>query len=202
MFGNKEYITEDQLSEALAPLLKRLDELEKSVKELKKQTATIKADNKSLNDKLSALERQLRASTTDNGNDDELKHINPIPNGGGARRTERARGGAVGPAIFYLPSPTLSGTFQTVSSEEEIGKSIYLLHTEDSIHGTFSLLQSPDAMATAMISVSQFLKPVCRITGDTHHVPDRMETIEEGEAQMKDGVWTMTKKAVVEFISK
>lgn len=198
MFGNKDSITSDKLADALAPLVKRIEKLEA---ELKK----IKADNKSLTDKLSALEKDLstlKNSKQDaiNGANGELKHIFPSPIGEMDVAAAPPRGEAVSAeATFFLPSPTSDGTFLSASPEEEIGKSIYLLTTEDGEHGTFELLQSSDAMATAAISVSQFLKPVCRINGDTHHMPDRIENVEKGEAQKKDGMWVVTKKAVISF---
>lgn len=191
MFGNKEYITEEQLSDALSPLLKRIDAMEKGKNAIEEQIKALKADNSSLKSRLSDLESLMKE--TPNGG---LQHTNPNPSWGWSQsRTVDEKTGTL-----YLPSPTPSGTFTEASEEVEIGKSIYMLQTDDGSHGTFELLQTPDALATAMISVSQFLKPVCRITGNIHSMPDKVETVEKGNAQKKDGVWTVTKKTVVKFI--
>ena len=61
------------------------------------------------------------------------------------------------------------------------------------------MLQTPEALATANISVSQFIKPVCKIMGNSRIMPRRIDTVEEGKV-MKDGaVWRLLRKAVVAF---
>lgn len=193
MFGNKDSVTTEQLTEALEPLLKRLDELEKSVKRLKMV-------NKSLQDKVSALSNNKNENNANDALAGLYAHSNnPASDGDVAPTNAKQEPEVKKSKVVFLPSPSPEGTFDSFSQEEEIGKSIYELHTDDGVHGTFELLQSPDALATAMISVSQFLKPVCRITGNTHRMPDRIDTVEPGEAQCKDGIWTVTKKTVVEF---
>lgn len=108
--------------------------------------------------------------------------------------------GGVSGEVFFLEVPNPDGTFTGASREETIGKSIYRLTTTDGREGAFSLLTSPDAIATAMISVTQFIKPVCRVEGNTHRMPEAVETVEEGIAEMRDGVWTVTRKATVKFV--
>lgn len=203
MFGNKDYITEDQLNEAVAPLLKRLRALESQLKSMTEA-------NKALQDRIEALEASTSTSPLQGGEGDspmkgetsgagellsslyrDEKHeeiSTPLPAGEG-----------MGERLLFLPAPTPSGSFTEWSEKEQIGKSIYELTTDGKGNGTFRLLPSADALATAMISVSQFVKPVCRIQGNTHRMPESIITVSPGEAQLKDGVWTVTKKAVVEF---
>lgn len=101
--------------------------------------------------------------------------------------------------IFYLAAPTPDGTFSQASSMEQIGKSIYQLTTADGQNGTFNLLDTPDAIATAMISVSQFVKPACKIGGNTAIQPRHIITEEEGAASREGTGWKITRKAVVRF---
>ena len=101
--------------------------------------------------------------------------------------------------VFYLAAPTPDGTFSQVSSMEQIGKSIYQLTTADGQNGTFILLDTPDAIATAMISVSQFVKPACKIGGNTAIQPRHIITEEEGAASREGTGWKITRKAVVRF---
>lgn len=82
---------------------------------------------------------------------------------------------------------------------EQIGKSIYQLTTTDGQNGTFILLDTPDAIATAMISVSQFVKPACKISGNTAIQPRHIITEEEGAASREGTGWKITRKAVVRF---
>lgn len=101
--------------------------------------------------------------------------------------------------VFYLAAPTPDGTFSQASAMEQIGKSIYQLTTTDGQNGTFILLDTPDAIATAMISVSQFVKPACKISGNTAIQPRHIITEEEGAASREGTGWKITRKAVVRF---
>ena len=101
--------------------------------------------------------------------------------------------------VFYLAAPNPDGTFSQASAMEQIGKSIYQLTTTDGQNGTFILLDTPDASATAMISVSQFVKPACKISGNTAIQPRHIITEEEGAASREGTGWKITRKAVVRF---
>ncbi len=103
------------------------------------------------------------------------------------------------PEILYLAAPNPDGTFSQASAMEQIGKSIYQLTTTDGQNGTFILLDTPDAIATAMISVSQFVKPACKISGNTAIQPRHIITEEEGAASREGTGWKITRKAVVRF---
>lgn len=96
--------------------------------------------------------------------------------------------------------PTAEGVFPESTPQEEVGKSIYQMRTEDGVNGHFVMLSTPDAIATAMISVSQFVKPVCRIEGNTHRQPQRIETLDEGVVKCDEGVWRVVSKATVRFV--
>jgi len=89
--------------------------------------------------------------------------------------------------------------FLQASETEQIGKSIYQLTTTDGQNGTFILLDTPDAIATAMISVSQFVKPACKVSGNTALQPRHIITEEEGAASREGTGWKITRKAVVRF---
>ncbi len=184
MFGNnKDYISQAQLDELLQPLVERIDQLETSAK---KQAELI-----------AVLERQLK----------DLHKKNEEP-----RQAEQAHVGiastvAVQPSALqtpvsetlFLSAPTADATFTEQSSTEQVGKSIYQLRTEDGVNGHFVMLSTPDAIATAMISVSQFVKPVCRIEGNIHRLPQHIETLEEGIVQRDGTVWRVVQKATILF---
>lgn len=206
MFGNKDYITDTQLNEALTPLLKRLRDLEN-------QNKSLANANKELAARIEALEAALDGSKQDapltadeaTGADPfaALKDAKPVSNehidNDGTNGNDEAVNADGSMSTFFLPAPTPDGIFTETSPEEQIGKSIYELTADGNGHGKFRLLSTADAVATAMISVSQFVKPVCKVQGNTHRMPDSIVTVSPGEAMLKDGVWTVTKKAVVEF---
>lgn len=100
---------------------------------------------------------------------------------------------------LFLAAPTPDGVFLQASETEQIGKSIYQLTTTDGQNGTFILLDTPDAIATAMISVSQFVKPACKISGNTAIQPRHIITEEEGAASREGTGWKITRKAIVRF---
>lgn len=100
---------------------------------------------------------------------------------------------------LYLSAPNADGSFASCTPREEAGTSIFVLRTDDGREGSFAFLNTADAMATALISVTQFLKPVCRIQGKTGSMPRCIVTQEEGRAARDGEVWTMTQKAVVKF---
>lgn len=212
MFGSNNYIDETQFLDTIKSLSERLRALERN--------------NKLLEARISALEEKMQhddapaslqpddmppLTVSVGGEQQDISESTPNPLGALSPLTLEVTGeapidgtvettGGVSGEVFYLEVPTPDGTFTGASREETIGKSIYRLTTTDGREGTFSLLTSPDAIATAMISVTQFIKPVCRVEGNTHRMPEAVETVEEGIAEMRDGVWTVTRKATVKFV--
>lgn len=197
MFGSKDYITDSQLAESLEPLLKRLRDVEKANKVLAGRVEALEASLEALR----AAEADVAAGAGDGDVAVEANELGGADVGStcGLPVGDDAVGGSDADAVLFLPAPSPEGFFAEATSEEQIGKSIYELRPEGGGRGTFALLSSPDAMATAMISVSSFVKPVCRIQGNTHRMPDGIVTLSRGEARLKDGVWVVTSKAVVEF---
>ena len=103
------------------------------------------------------------------------------------------------PRQYYLSAPTPEGIFTEFSEEERVGSSVYLLTTDDGINGTFRMLNTPDALATLAISISQFVKPVSKIIGAVTIQPRHVAVHMPGSAVFEDGVWRTTVKAQVQF---
>lgn len=108
---------------------------------------------------------------------------------------------AISPATqrFYLAAPTPDGCFTDISTVEQAGKSLYVLTVKEGMTGMYSMIANDEAMATAMISISQFVKSACKVIGDTHKPPRRIITVEEGCVTRESDVWRITRKAVVRF---
>ena len=108
---------------------------------------------------------------------------------------------AISPATqrFYLAAPTPDGCFADMSTVEQTGKSLYVLTVKDGMTGMYSMIANDEAMATAMISISQFVKSACKVIGDTHKPPRRIVTVEEGCVTREGDMWRITRKAVVRF---
>lgn len=191
MFGsNKDAITPEQLDELLQPLIERVDKLETLLRAQAEQMAELQRQ---------LGERQAEAA----------KAVAPTaePQSAADVQQDYQLGDTIAldvePApvaeTYYLPAPTPDGLFTEESRVLQVGKSIYRLRSTDGMNGYFEMLSSPDAIATATISVSQFVKPVCRIEGNTHRLPQRIETLEEGTAQREGNGWRVVRKATVKF---
>lgn len=106
---------------------------------------------------------------------------------------------AKSPMHLYLSAPSADGMFSGCDTAETIGKSLYRLTTKDGLSGSFEILNSADAVATALISVSQFVKPACRIVGGIPPMPRQITTLEHGMAKKEGDSWRVVSKAVVQF---
>ncbi len=184
MFGsNKDYVTAEQLNDLLAPLNQQIADLLDSQES---QTRRIEALEEQL--------AQLSISTTSAPIDSVLSpsQDKPVP------PVNSPVAASLSVQTFYLSAPSAEGVFSDASLNEHSG-SIYQLTTADGLNGNFIMLSTPDAIAMAMISVSQFVKPACRIDGSTHRQARAIVTLEEGVAQRDGDVWRVMKKAVVRF---
>lgn len=169
------------------PLRERIDQLETLVRQ---QTSALSALRVAV-DEAKGQVRQLL---------DSHVALPSLPDGKVATGHASASGESSFPSTFYFSMPLPEGVFVDGTTEERVGKSIYLLRTDDGLNGRFEMLSTPDAIATAMISVSQFVKPVCRVEGSTHRQPHGVVTLEKGVAQQAGGVWKVVKKATVQFL--
>ena len=192
MFGSKYYMTPEQLNELLNPLGERIAQLEEQVREMREEIASLRRNDD-------------HTAVADQPSDAAVADVPPViginmeqaeafaPQGGSARTGQDAD------TILYLQAPTADGVFTHSSEREQIGKSIYQLNTKDGVNGSFILIDSPDAIATATISVSQFVKPVCKVNGVVRSMPRHIVTEEEGMVQKDAEGWRVTRKAVVRF---
>lgn len=177
-----------QIQALLAPYERQIAELEKHIVGLKKAL-------KQQEERISDIELKVEALT-------DAEQL-PRQQAGGALPVETFESNTPSSStqtVFYLPAPNAEGAFAESSHHEQIGKSIYRLSSKDGLRGTFIMLDTPDAIATAMISISQFVKPVCKINGNASVLPRRIETEEAGTAVYENGIWQVTNKAVVRFL--
>lgn len=183
LFGHNEEM--QRILEDIAKISSRIDDMEKSMAVFNKQQAE-------LYQKISDLQAEVDAMKNETSKPHILTTPEPI-------QPQDLRTSKPDNLTFYLAPPASDGTFANFSPTMQIGKSVYELTTADGINGTFSMIDSDDALATAMISVSQFVKSVCRIDGNTRIYPAHISTIEKGVAVKENGVWKVSKKAFVRF---
>lgn len=186
MFGSKDYMTEEQVATLVRPILERMGDLEEIIGQQAAALAAFRTEMEELRETIGQLQAHPSGLPVSLASDGVM-----------GERIERTRHVA---STWFFSTPSPDGVFSGGTTQETVGKSIYRLHTDDGVNGRFVMLSSPDAIATAMISVSQFVKPVCRIEGNTHRQPQHINTLDEGVAQLTEDVWKVVKKATVRFV--
>lgn len=99
---------------------------------------------------------------------------------------------------FYLPTPSPDGVFTEAFTQPRVGRTVYQMTTTDDHHGTFSFYENRDALATAMISISQIVKTVCRVENNKNN-PREIKNISEGQVVREGSAWRVVEKATVRF---
>lgn len=197
MFGNKRYITEEQVAERLQPLEERMAQLEKVIESQASVLEELRAALEEWKGRAEALSDASLSNASASADVAASATAFATPS---ATKANAAGPQHQAPSTWFFSMPTAEGVFPESTPQEEVGKSIYQMRTEDGVNGHFVMLSTPDAIATAMISVSQFVKPVCRIEGNTHRQPQRIETLDEGVVKCDEGVWRVVAKATVRFV--
>ena len=170
------------------PELRQIAALEARIKQLEKQMAL-------LSNKFSKLAVAFDELTIKK--DDAVEQV-PIEVEQHAV-ADKTSGQKESTVILYLSAPDADGVFPEHETAETIGKSMYRLETKDGMSGRFEMIGSADAVATALISVSQFVKPACRILGALPPMPRQIVTLEQGVAKKEGETWRVMAKAIVKF---
>lgn len=187
MFESK---IERQIQSLLEPYEDRIQELERHLIQLNKR--------------VESLEQLIEAHSShpiEISTDKEMKETVAVQTSivNSASTDIQTEGKAPQHRILFMTAPNDEGVFTGSSETEQVGKSIYQLSTTDGVHGTFIMLDTPDAIATAMISVSQFVKTACKVQGNLSPYPQQIQTLEEGTAVLENDSWRITNKAIVKF---
>lgn len=102
------------------------------------------------------------------------------------------------PQTLFLPAPSPDGVFHEAFAAPRIGHTVYQMTTTDGNNGTFIFYDSRDALATAMISISEIVKTVCRID-NSKKSPRNIVNVKEGHVARDGNTWKVTEKATVRF---
>lgn len=101
-------------------------------------------------------------------------------------------------AVMFYPVP-VDGVFVNGSNEIEVGKSLYMMKTSDDKNATFQILNTPEAIASALVSMNETVKPACKIL-NTVAAPVEILAEKLGTAEREGDGWRITNKAVVRLI--
>lgn len=101
-------------------------------------------------------------------------------------------------SVMFYPIP-VDGVFMNGSSEIEVGTSLYMLKTNDDATATFQILNTPEAISAALVSMDTMVKPACKIL-NTVSSPVEILAEKLGTAEKVGDGWKITNKAVVRLI--
>lgn len=102
------------------------------------------------------------------------------------------------PKTLFLSPPSPDGVFHESFSQPRVGSTVYQMTTVDDNHGTFIFYENRDALATAMISISQIVKTVCRVENNKNN-PQDITNVSEGKVVREGNAWKVVEKATVRF---
>ena len=101
-------------------------------------------------------------------------------------------------AVMFYPVP-VDGMFVNGTSDIGVGKSLYMLKTNDDQNATFQILNTPEAIAMALVSMSETVKPACKVL-NTVAAPVEILAEKLGTAEREGDGWRIINKAVVRLI--
>ncbi len=151
---------------------------------------------KNLADKTNRIESSVGSVRQDMRNRDRVIEQRPpvSPYGAPAQPVQPKR-----PTEFYLSMPSPDGSWSEVSTVNTQGQCLYILNSPDGVNGTFRVINEPIAIQMILMGVGKYLNPVCRVSNTASQVSG-IVTDEPGTAVFENGVWRMTKKAVVHYV--
>ena len=149
-----------------------------------------------LADKTNRIESSVGSVRQDMRNRDRVIEQHPpvSPYGAPAQPIQPKR-----PTEFYLSMPSPDGSWSEVSTVNTQGQCLYILNSPDGVNGTFRVINEPIAIQMILMGVGKYLNPVCRVSNTASQVSG-IVTDEPGTAVFENGVWRMTKKAVVHYV--
>ena len=103
------------------------------------------------------------------------------------------------PMTLFLSKPDENDDFTRVSDAVEPGNSLYVLNTEDGVHGTFEVIDKPEVHRMALMMPTENLIRAC--SGNAIQIPsgNRIVTDRAGEAEFIDGHWHVVVKAIIHY---
>lgn len=164
-----EYVTVEKYEKDIKALKKRIESLEDSLAERKASENKIATLSGAVNDQ-NLSEREVKQEVIEE---------------------ER-------PKTLYLSPPSPDGVFHESFSQPRVGSTVYQMTTSDDNHGTFIFYENRDALATAMISISQIVKTVCRVENNKSN-PQDITNVSEGKVVKEGNSWRVVEKATVRF---
>ena len=184
--GAMAFMTKRELTEFKHAMQAELENTDKNMRQLAQESAR----------EVNTLRDALRAHLTRVSSGDVTVHA--------AKRNEHTASEATrqhGPHTIYLAKPDAKDCFTRATEQFELGNSLFVLTTTDNAHGTFTVIDNADAQRFALMMPTDNLTRACTgsgiqvSTGKTGIVTDA-----PGEATFDNGVWRITRKAIIHYV--
>lgn len=102
---------------------------------------------------------------------------------------------------LYLAKPDAKDCFTRATEHFELGNSLFMLTTADGTRGTFVVIDNADAQRFALMMPTENLTRACTGTGiQVSTGKTAIVTDAPGEATYDNGVWRITRKAVIHYV--
>ncbi len=103
---------------------------------------------------------------------------------------------ADGPATFYAKALSVGGTLDGAKQKDiRREEAVFELRCADAVHAKFAVCANDRMMRWAIENRQTVLEPACDIMSDDGVL--RVDTITEGEAQLVNGSWAVTRRAQI-----
>lgn len=169
------------------------DNLEKVRKAIEHNNTEIAGQLQNVNRKIAELEHEKpgRSATHTATIDSDVTIVEAAP---------AATSPAFKAATLYLTKPDRKGFFTRAATQFEPGNSIFVLHTDDGVNGTFQVIDDTNVHHTALMMPTENLTGACE--GNNIQVSAGMTRIvgeKEGKAVKENGQWRIVKKAKIRY---
>lgn len=181
--GAMAFMTKRELAEFKHTMQAELENTDKNMRQLAQESAR---EVNTLRDALRAHLTRVNAGEATTHIADK-KNIPPTP--------------PIGPRTIYLAKPDSKDCFTRATDHFELGNSLFALTTSDGAQGTFVVIDNADAQRFALMMPTDNLTRACTgsgiqvSTGKTGIVTDT-----PGEATFDNGVWRITRKAIIHYV--
>lgn len=172
------------------------EEYDKEIKALKERIEKLESELSNKSDK--PVQENLSTPSERFKSPDNVPFLSTINSPFDSNRRDFQSETEKEPLTQYLPPPSPDGVFHETFPQPRVGKTVYQMTTVDGNNGTFIFYDNRDALATAMISISQIVKTVCRVENNKN-APRNIVNVKEGQVVREGNSWRVVEKATVRF---
>ncbi|MDE6018999.1 MAG: hypothetical protein K2G85_09335 [Muribaculaceae bacterium] len=167
------------------------------IKNLKARCEDLESQLESISKETESLKRALASANA--AKESKTQQYQPQPQA--AKEPNQQSKGAGLPPVVYLGHVNQKGLFTKASRSLNAEYSVYKMDIPDGHHGTFKVVNDPDALDRILENPGMWLDGGCEIENpEDADIAAEIVTLQEGEALFADNTCRVTKKARIKFI--